>query len=480
MDLPLPFGLAIGLAAGTWVLVLALRLPTLQACLGLLFAVACLGPAFAKWQLGPLSASPDRLALILLIGLIGLKRLLTIQPIISLDRCDYLLGGLLALLCVSIAIHPNPPLTKIVTPTPSYMFFASYLSPALLYWITRFRPMQGTDPRLVLGFFVLFGAYLSFTAVCEWRGFHSLVFPSYILQTRLHYEGRSVGPFLSAPALGTWMTVATCCLVLLVFRVQGVARVALVGLFPLFALAEYLTETRSAWMGYVTAIPLAAVLAARTGVRHVIVVGIVLAGLVGGLFAGERFLFPERKEGRGVVAQSTYQRLGLLQRSLSLFVQRPILGWGFGQFEYAAQHHGGGGPLQIVPPDDAESLASHNVFLRFLAELGVIGFALQMLVFGVWVQQVWRILKSAEPDATQRCFAILFACALCAYVAEAMFHDVTFIPQDNMLLFFLAGCMGMRPLVDSGAPQATRLTPRRPIPIGPNRWNPAPTRPRWV
>jgi O-antigen ligase len=226
-------------------------------------------------------------------------------------------------------------------------------------------------------------------------------------------------------------------------RTKGTVRALLLGLFPLFGYAEYLTETRSAWLGYVVAVPMVAVLSARRSMRHVLIVGVILVGLVGGLFVGERFLFPERKEGAKIVAHSTYQRLALLQRSLALFVQRPLFGWGFGQFEYASVVHGGGSPLEIVSPDASEELASHNTVLRFLAELGLAGCALQLLFLGAWIANIRNTLKWATADSPQRSLAILFAGALCAYGAEAMFHDVTFISQDNMLIFFLAGCMGL-------------------------------------
>jgi O-antigen ligase len=206
------------------------------------------------------------------------------------------------------------------------MFLASYLSPAILCWIARFRRAGDGDHRIIQKFFVLFGIYLAFTAICESHGASALIFPKYIMKTRLHYEGRSVGPFLSAPAMGTWLTVASICLVLMWTRARPVTRAALFALFVLFAYAQYLTQTRSAWMGYVVAVPLVTMLSARRTMRHVLIVGLILLGLVGGIFAGERFLFPERKEGAKIVAHSTYQRLALLQRSLAMFVQRPIFG----------------------------------------------------------------------------------------------------------------------------------------------------------
>lgn len=477
MDLPLPFIIAIGLAAGIWALLFALRLPTLHACLAFLLTVACFGVAFAKWEIGSFTASADRLLLVLLVALTGLKRLMTPQPRLQFDRYDLLLAGMMLLLAVSVWTHAAPPRRSPTSPTPSYLFIASYLFPALLYWIVRYRMPTPRDTRFVQGFFLIFGVYLAFTAICEVHGPSALVFPSYILKTRTLYAGRAVGPFMSAPALGTWLTVAAVCGMLIWSRAHGAGKLMVMLLFPLFAYAQYLTQTRSAWMGFVAAVPLAGLLSVGRELKHFLVVGIGIAALVAGLFVGEKFLWPERAEGRGVVAQSTGQRLALMQISLALFVQRPLTGWGFGQFEHVSDLHGGGGPLQWVPSEDARGLASHNVFLRFLAETGVLGAAILVALFVTWLTLTRRILRGFEPQSQQRQTAILFLGAFVAYVSEAMFHDVTFISQDNILLFFLAGCLcSYQPTSSTKLPEtaqsfAAHLRPQPPLGIPSPGWS---------
>ena len=441
MDLSLPLIIGLVLATAIWGLLLALRWPTLHTALTALVAVNCFGVTFAQWDLGPVTASLDRLSLAALVGLAGLKRLLLPQPRWRIDRSDVCLAGLLLVLFASVCTHPTPPPIGLipVVPSPSYLFATSFLVPAVVYWIVRHRRESSADVRRVLGFFVLFGIYLAVTAVCEMH-VPALVFPRYILAPRILYLGRAVGPCVSSPVLGTWITVATVSAILLRNQLPVACRTLTLALIPLFAYAQFLTKTRSAWIGFVVAVPLAVLFTAGRAQRRVLIVSMIVITLAAGLFLSGKFLSPDRVEGHAVVAQSTNQRLALLQRAFALFVQRPIAGWGLGQFEHAARTQGGGGSLALVSHEAAEGLTSHNLFLRLVAETGIIGAFLFIAVLWTWITRARRSLRSPAAHSPERLAAVLFLTTLIAYCADAMFHDVIFMMQENLLVFFLAGC----------------------------------------
>ncbi|MBI3468985.1 MAG: O-antigen ligase family protein [Planctomycetes bacterium] len=460
MDVPVPLILGVALAAAVWGLLLALHLPTLDAAFAALIAVNCFGVLFAQWDMGPFKASVDRLSLVALLGLTALKRLLVPQPAWRFDRGDLCLAGLLVMLFISVCTLPSPPPHQLIPtpPTPGYLFATSFLAPAVVYWIVRHRTQSLRDIRRIFGFFVLFGLYLAFTAVCEVHNVPSLVCPRYILAPRTMYLGRAVGPCVSSPVLGTWLTVATVSAILLRSQVGRTTRLLVLSAVPLFAYAQFLTKTRSGWMGFVVAVPLAIFLTSGRSQRRALVVSIMVVALGAGLFLGEKFLSPDRVEGEAVVARSTNQRLALLQRAVSLFAQKPLMGWGFGQFEHAARTQGGGGSLALVSNEAAEGLTSHNLFLRVVAETGLVGTLLFGAVFWIWTSRARTALSSFNPAYPERSIAILFLATLIAYCAEAMFHDVTFMMQENLLVFFLAGCLAVqnssplskRPLPDEG------------------------------
>jgi len=477
MELPLPFIVAIGLATGVWGLVFALRLPTLHACLAALLAVSCFGASFARWDIGPINLSADRLLLAALVPFFIVKRLLTSQPRFGFDRIDAALVGLLAVLTISVMTHAIPPKAE-ATPTPVFLLVTSFIMPALVYWIVRLRepfsgrvgqvfaahhnaqelvgredlahPTRSTrDLRVVCGFFVLFGIYLACTAIFERFQITALIFPRYILKERLLYVSRSVGPFLSAPVLGTWLTVAAVSAVVLRNHVQPFVRTLLLATLPLLAVGEYLTKTRSAWMGFAAAVPLALYFSGTRTQRRMVMFGGACFIFLATVYWGEILVSPDRGETRSVVAYSTNQRLALLQRSAALFVRRPIVGWGFRHFEFASRTEGGGGPLQLVSPEAAQGLASHNTLLRFVVETGVVGTTLLLLIFGYWANRSRQVIARLEHGTPERDMAILFLGGFVAYWAEAMFHDVTFMMHENLLIFFLAGCLCSCPPLSS-------------------------------
>ena len=439
MDMPPILMMAAALAAGVWSVLLTLRMPLLYGCLACLLAVSCFGTSFGSFDVGSLTFSADRVLLASMLPFFFLKRLLTPQPRIRLEGTDFVLVTFIGLLLVSVFSHELPPKSE-VTPTPLFLFLVSFVMPSMVYWVTRLRMPTDSDSHAVCGFFVAFGLYLAWTAMCEEFHLVDLVFPRYILSPRSLYLGRSVGPFGSSPVLGTWLTMGAVSLIVMRGRMRiGTVVIALVLAF--LAYAQYLTRTRSAWLGFAVAVPLAFLLTSgRLQRRMLLVSGISLACLVA-IGLGEDLLSPRRAEGQAIVAYSRNQRLALLQRSVALFVRRPVMGWGFRQFEYVSRTQGGGGPLQIVSPNAAEGLASHNTLLRFVVETGIVGTTALCAIFGLWLQRAYGAVRSHERGSCSHDLATLFLCGLIAYWSEAMFHDVTFMMHENLLIWFLAGCL---------------------------------------
>ena len=449
----------VGTTAIIWLSVLALRVSMVHACLACLLVASCFGVPFASWEAsGGITLSLDRLFLACLLAFFALKRLLVVEPPVRLERQDGLLLLFLGISAFGVLLVPWSPDSPKDIP-PWYRLSAAFLAPALVYWMTRHRSRTAQDAETVCRFLVIFGLYLAVTAVAETHGFRALVFPRYILEPRTVYVGRAVGPFLSSPQLGTWLTIASVAAVLMLERLRGFSRIGIVALLVLFAYAQFLTETRSAWLGFAVAVPLM-LLSARLPIpRSVVGVGVLTVGLLLAVTFGGRFLVPERAEGRSVVAYSAAQRLALLDGAVTLFAQKPLLGWGFGQFEHAAQRDVGTGVLGFATTGAAEGLASHNALLRVLVETGVVGASIFIAIFWIWFWQARRQQTAADSSWSNRHLGLLFIGALVAYWSEAMFHDVTHILQGNLVLFFLAGCLGRNNETEPSHP-ATRPDPQ--------------------
>lgn len=430
--------LAASLAASVWVLVLAMRASALAACLVCITAVAILGVPFASWNVGPATISLDRLALLALPPFVLLQRCLTRQPRVQVKWHDLTLAGLLGLMAIQAIVIPWHTSHAADMP-PWFRFGSSFAAPAVVYWVMRNRRAQTTDAGVITGFMACFGAYLAATAIAETHGLSAWVFPRYITADRTLYVGRAVGPFLSAPTLGTWLAISSAAVVLIIESSNGVKCIALSGLLGLMGYAEYLTATRSAWLGYLVVLAICA-LAYRSSIsRPARVVWLTTSALVGALLVGRGFLLPSRAEGQSVVAQSTQQRLALLDGSVSLAAQRPLLGWGFGQFEHVIKTDVGEGLLGYFSTGAATGLSSHNIVLRLLVETGVVGLSLFAAVFWSWLQAAREALGDPAPGRRQ--LGVLFLGGLAAYLCESAFHDPTHAIPPQLLLFFLAGAM---------------------------------------
>lgn len=440
MNVHWPLIVAIAAVAGVWGVVLALRLPTIVACLAALVAASCFPVAFARLDIGPITASVDRLAIagVLLVA-VG-KRILTGEPRPPLARADLVLGRLLVLLAASVWLHSWSSEWPGDMP-PWYRLVSSFFAPAVLFWAARWRVWNELDARRLCLFFTLFGAYLAVTAVAEVHGISTIVFPRYILDPHNLYPGRAIGPFISAPVLGTWITIAVVSAILLIARSQGIVRALVGSLVPLLLYAEYLCKTRSAWLGFVLAVPLALFQSNLRIPRPTLIALLLAAVLVAGVCWGDELIMPSRAEGRAVVAQSTGQRLALAERSIALFLDRPIFGWGFGQFEHVAHTRAGSGPLRLAPAGADTGLASHNLLLRVIAETGLLGTVTFLTLLGHWLGHARRLTTTTPIDSAERELAVLFTAAFVAYWCEAMFHDVTHMMIGNLTIFFLAGAM---------------------------------------
>ena len=135
---------------------------------------------------------------------------------------------------------------------------------------------------------------------------------------------------------------------------------------------------------------------------------------------------------------SAASRASFAYVSWRMFQDRPLLGFGFGQF-----------PTAKLPylDDRSTSLnlegirpyAHHNTYLSLLVELGLIGFLLFMTLLALWVHYGWRLAKGPRRPAWVKAHGMLVLCALATYSVQMLFHEVSLTSVDNSIIFLLAG-----------------------------------------
>lgn len=455
--------LIISLVVGSWLLVAMLRLPLMGWCLSYLLVMCCFGPHFFNYSLGPLPITLDRLVLLAAAATYLLRRPLEGVAPKPLQAEDRLLAALLVLLIASA-------LRGLVWGDPSLRFetgwrlLCGYLMPCTVFWLARQAPLTPRAVGVVHAALIVFGLYLVGISLCETARLWPLVFPRYIADPSvgLHF-GRSRGPFVHSVSHGlflgtclaaTWLMRPTC---------RRGTQLLLLLAIPLFYLSVLFTYTRSVWLG--------------VGLASLVLLGAALRGplrvwLLGGLVATtallatlnlDSILYMQREHSASESAGSVELRPIFAYISWQMFCDRPLLGVGFGQFPTAKlpylDDHTTSLHLQAIRP-----YVHHNTYLSLLTETGAVGLALFLAVVGGWGWRAWRMAHNSVASAEAQRHGRLLVAALCVYALQLLFHDLTYTPVDNSLVFFLAGVS-----------EGLYLTTATPSPA-PFRWR----RPGWL
>lgn len=140
---------------------------------------------------------------------------------------------------------------------------------------------------------------------------------------------------------------------------------------------------------------------------------------------------------------SNLERLGLLQASYRLFMERPLFGWGWGN-------------LDAVIPGAFETVGSyphaHNTYAHFAVELGIGGLILQSVLYG---HLLWRALRQ---KARGRHDEFLMAALLfVALLATSLVEDLVYGGSRALVVMVLLGLVHGRGV---GGPDESAAAPR--------------------
>ena len=428
----------LGLAALVWAAIAAHRVSLLVGC-GLLLVVSyALGHEFWHQRVGPLPITLDRLLLLGLLAAFVVQLRIGAFTLRQMTGADWALVALLSVLAVSATLSGQPEITDGVTSKWGRLV-ASFMLPAVLYFVIRQLPITYRDWSRMLVALVALGVYLACTGVFEVAGLWSLVFPRYIADPNLgiHF-GRARGPDLNSVSLGFYLTACCLCAWTLLPRAQQRwQQLALFGAGPLMAFGVLLTYTRSTWIGFAaSALVVAAFQIPRTW-RMPAVIGGALVGL---LFVAVSWssLMGLKREGTAEDAEhSVGQRASFAYVSWHMFQDHPIFGVGFGRF-YDQKLPYLSDRSQQVELESIRGLHHHNTLLSLLTETGMIGLAAFVAVFVAWGLSAWRLAVNVSASPWIRAQGVLMLALIANYLCSAVFHDLTLLPSQELLLFVFA------------------------------------------
>jgi O-antigen ligase len=273
------------------------------------------------------------------------------------------------------------------------------------------------------------GIYL-ITVMSVWIEWWTLVGRTTMPPLRPAFEGLTYGNPSAA------MTMSLLLLAPAVAHVgfDSVRRSALsVTLVVLASLVTIVSGSRAGWLGLalglaITAMAWVGVSSNRVALRRVVqrpvfwaaLVPIAAVAMLGAVVFGPGLLLRAGAGGEAV-------RSGFYAASVRMFAESPLLGQGPGTWPMRR--------IAFTAPTETDYYIphAHNVYLQTVAELGIVGVAIGILIFVVLVRLIWRGLHDANPLRRRFAWAALFSTA---YFGAHQLLD--FYPNMPAFLFAFA------------------------------------------
>lgn len=411
--------------------------PLIVLAIIVLLSASVFGPEFFSIASGPIPISIDRALLGGLLLIFVSRMYLGQERIRAFNRTDVLVFALVIYMMISTFSHDWTFYEKL--PISRLLFF--YLLPVSLYLVVRNTTIGVKELRIIVVALVGFGFYLALTGVAEINGMTGLIFPAYIADPlQQEFFGRARGPFMNPVSNGIVMTLTLACLVFMLPRSSPNVQKLIILSIPLFLLGIYGTKTRSVWLALILASSCLTVYLAPRQLRGGIVMCGVLAAMIMSLFLADSFSSFKRDK---YVTEAEMKQSASLRPLFAIvagrmFVDRPVMGHGFGQYRQAKM------PYLQDPTNQyqlflTKTYYQHNVFLAFVTELGLIGLGLLLMLLFDFTMKAIAIWRNRKRYLIARQFGLLMIVAIIGYCTNGMFHDVSIAPMNNMFMFFLAG-----------------------------------------
>lgn len=287
---------------------------------------------------------------------------------------ELMMGGYLASSFASILYQSIEPFAV------SYLLYDRVAAPMMLYLVIRLSEPRDQDLRNLMPVFVFVLLFETLVGAISWIA--PGVLPSYWLN---HTGSRTVGSLSEVNLYGSTVLIAGLFLFYGAMASRKPAKlVAGIWLFGLAVFMAFFTFSRASWLAAVfVVIGMLILRPKQVGVFLVVAVS-TLALLVGSGALDEQLELADRRLLSEQSENSALSRLPVAVASVRMFNERPVVGWGYENFDrFDYQFHGSFANL-VFPDRDH---ASHNLFLTLLAEQGLVGFILYLGPTAYWLIQ---------------------------------------------------------------------------------------------
>lgn len=421
-----------------WTMVYCARGPLLAGCIAFIVVGACFGHPFFHIDFPVMPLTFDRAVLAVLLIAFALQTRAGGTEPKPLTRTDVGLFVFVGMLAISGAVNGfyGGPDEKYA---PAWRLLGGYLFPLAIYWIARQTRLDGKQLSLVQGVLAVLGVYLGVTGILEVTRQWWAVFPSHIADPELgiHF-GRARGPMVHSVTYGLHLGICLLATWLWGWRFGRVGKLILILLtVPMMAGLAF-SYTRSVWMGFGLAVAVLAAAGTRGLVRVWLLGSMVALALVAVAGRSDSLLAFQREDSAADTAKSVSMRGSFTYVSWKMFCDRPVFGFGFGQFPEAKLPYLDDRSTEL----DLEAIrpyVHHNTLLSLLTETGLVGLSLFVLVLIGWARTGLSLAQSPGEAPWSKSLGLLMLGALAVYLCQALFHELSYTPMDHSLLFLIAG-----------------------------------------
>lgn len=228
---------------------------------------------------------------------------------------------------------------------------------------------------------------------------------------------------------------------------EGQKRMALAAITALAILETVLSGTRGIWASVVFPVLLLGYLLFRKYPFPRLVfmpfaffiVALAVSGIV---FGSTQFRLTQTGEERNVLTErirsiidtgetSNQGRIFIWKETLRSIGKNPLLGVGIGNFPVV---------LALDPQTIKAGASAHNIYLNFLAEIGIFGFLAFLLILGEMLKRGWWMYRK-EGNASLRFFGLNFLLYFVWILWYSMTDVAIFDERSFLLLMILAGAI---------------------------------------
>lgn len=425
------------LAAAIWGLLLVRKLTPLVLGILVISLGSIFGPEFYSIKVGPIPLTIDRVLWVAMLGMVAMMILQRRDGTPTYSPVDFYLLAFLVVVGFSTMTHDwsangNAALAR-------YLFFQ--VMPISFFWIGRH--LKITERELfkfaILG--TAFGVYLAFTGIAEKFGLHGVVFPRYIITNEnVEFFGRARGPFINPIGNGIAMTFCLGCSAVLWQSIEHKYRFALGGVIGVLIIGMLCTMTRSVWLSLILCSGITVWFAFPAASRGMLVASAAIA-VVSFVLVLSPYVNKFKRD-RDVTAAQMSQSVGLRPMLFSVAFDmakdRPLTGHGYGQYSSKS------GPYHLnsdwgMPLQKVRRYVQHNVFLAYLAELGLIGLGLMLVVLCCFISNAYEVLQNRSSPSSFRLVGLVALLLNTAIIINGFFHDVSLIVMVGSIFYFANG-----------------------------------------